>query len=176
MKIRGQTVIDAYQRIYQNIEKKGNGCWDWTGAIRSPNKPYGRLTIGSRADGSRRQIGAHQFSYMTFVGPIPDGMAVCHHCDNPRCVNPTHLFLGTWKDNADDRDRKGRNKAPPTYTGESAPWTKLTDSQIEEIKLSQLSSREAAKKYGVHDSYIRQLRRGVRRIPEAPAKQDGGHD
>lgn len=168
MKIRGQRVIPAIERILSNIAKDENGCWNWTGSVRSAEKPYGRLTIGSRSDGTRRQIGAHQYSYMTFVGPIENGLAVCHHCDNPRCVNPEHLFLGTWKDNADDRDRKGRNSPPPVFRGEDAPWSKYPDALIEEIRSSPLSSIQASKKYGVNASYIRQIRRGARPSPPAP--------
>lgn len=79
---------------------KSDGCWIWTGA--SDQK------AGVRTYGQCRGERAHRASYELHVGPIPDGMWVLHHCDNPPCVNPAHLFLGTVRDNVDDMLRKGR--------------------------------------------------------------------
>lgn len=82
-----------------------NGCWEWQGA--SYTNGYGVFHGTS----------AHRWSYEYHKGTIPKGMLVCHTCDNPPCVNPTHLFLGTTKDNARDRDEKGRGRA--TLTNET---------------------------------------------------------
>ena len=81
-----------------------SGCWIWTGA-RNP-RGYGKMCIGPRA--SVKYIDAHRLSYMLHIGEIPDGHVVMHTCDNPSCVNPAHLKLGTQKDNLADRDAKGR--------------------------------------------------------------------
>ncbi len=80
------------------------GCWLWTAGMRLNG--YGQVKI--------RRVNqlAHRVSYQVHVGPMPEGMCVCHKCDVPCCVNPDHLFLGTQADNMRDRDRKGRCKAP----------------------------------------------------------------
>lgn len=83
-----------------------SGCWQWTGSKDSWG--YGQIRIVSSSGGSKIR-GAHRISFELFKGEIPDGYFVCHTCDNPRCVNPDHLFLGTQTDNMQDRLRKGRN-------------------------------------------------------------------
>lgn len=86
-------------------------CWEWTGAT-DPNG-YGRLAWNDRL------WLAHRVSYTQHVGPIPDGISVCHRCDNPPCCNPAHLFLGTHADNVRDMWAKGRGKTPTTRHGAS---------------------------------------------------------
>jgi hypothetical protein len=78
---------------------KGDGCWEWSGA--RDRGGYGHF---NGAHGNR----AHRFSWILANGPIPAGMLICHRCDNPPCVNPDHLFLGTVLDNHRDMDAKGR--------------------------------------------------------------------
>ena len=80
--------------------KKTNGCWYWKGIVNT--NLYGSFFAGGL------RIPAHRFSYMVYSGEIADGLCVCHKCDNPPCVNPSHLFLGTKRVNAMDRDLKGR--------------------------------------------------------------------
>lgn len=84
--------------ILSNIIKAD--CWEWQGA--KDNKGYG--VVGHR----RRKYKAHRLSYQAFISTPPDSLNVCHKCDNPSCVNPEHLFLGTQKDNAKDMVFKGR--------------------------------------------------------------------
>ena len=87
-------------RFLDRVQKQESGCWVWTGA--NNGLGYGVMRLGLK------QVYAHRFSYEQFVSPIPDGLCICHKCDNPRCVNPDHLFLGTQKDNMQDCSRKGR--------------------------------------------------------------------
>lgn len=124
------------------------GCIEWTGyAIDG----YGSLRI----DG--RQALAHRVSYIESVGPIAPGLCVCHRCDNRRCINPAHLFLGTNRDNIDDMISKGRQRRP---CGEKNPRSKITETQAKEILFSTSPAKTAAKSYGLSPGSIRQIRRG----------------
>jgi len=96
---------EELERFTAKFEKSQTGCWNWTAA--KDGCGYGFIGIKRIKKSLMR---AHRVSYMEFIGPIPDGLLVCHHCDNPGCVNPKHLFLGTHKDNADDMVKKGRWK------------------------------------------------------------------
>lgn len=91
-------------RFYDKfIAGKSNECWEWKGAIN--NVGYGMFR-----ENNDKMVTAHRKSYELHKGEIPKGMCICHSCDNPKCVNPDHLWLGTIKDNIDDMIRKGRNK------------------------------------------------------------------
>lgn len=87
------------------------GCWTWTGS--RVNDTYGCANI------NYKQVLAHRLSYELHHGPIPEDQHVCHRCDNPLCVNPAHLFLGTQKENLADMTAKGRRKAVPGFLGRS---------------------------------------------------------
>ena len=102
---------------------KGPGCWAWTGW--KDNDGYGKFRVG------KTKTPAHRFSYEHHKGPIPDGLLVCHSCDNPECTNPEHLWIGTHKDNIADRDQKGRGNPP---IGERAQAAMLTESQVLDIR------------------------------------------
>lgn len=118
--IRGTT--KERLEYYRQIDPE-TGCWIWTGSVVGGR--YGQTTMG---DG--KPMKAHRVSYLTYVGEIPDGMMVCHKCDNPRCINPEHLFLGSALDNQRDSVVKGRN-ARGSRQGNS----KLTESDVASIRL-----------------------------------------
>lgn len=87
------------ERFWKRVEKTG-GCWLWTGSC-FPNG-YGQFSL------SKTSVGAHRISWLIHNGDIPTGIFVCHHCDNPICIRPDHLFLGTAQDNTRDAATKGR--------------------------------------------------------------------
>jgi hypothetical protein len=90
--------------VFKFIEKMPNGCWEIEPRLRSGRDqfPYGSLNIAGTPELT------HRLAWEATHGPIPDGLFVCHKCDNPPCCNPDHLFLGTHQDNMDDAIRKGR--------------------------------------------------------------------
>lgn len=105
--------MDKRQAYFDKRHRKDpeTGCWLWTGSRVNDN--YGCANI------DYKQLLAHRLSYELHHGPIPDGQKVCHSCDTPLCVNPSHLFLGTQKENLEDMTQKGRRKAVPGFLGRS---------------------------------------------------------
>lgn len=157
MKYCRQKSMEA--RWKKNIsEPDENGCINWLGALDKDG--YGRLMV---YDGSRPR--AHRFSYQKHFGAIPDGMLVCHHCDNPSCVNHEHLFLGTPKQNSADRDKKGR-AAKNNLEGCSMkmlPNSKLSKADVLEIRKlikPRLTLGQIAKMFNVDYSTIYNIKHG----------------
>ncbi|MHB8273075.1 HNH endonuclease [Bradyrhizobium sp.] len=97
-------MIDRFEQKF--IPEPNSGCWLWTAA--TDEHGYGRFRIGSKIDGTRRTAIAPRVSWSIYKGKIPEATNVLHSCDNPYCVNPDHLFLGTQNDNMKDCSAKGR--------------------------------------------------------------------
>lgn len=135
-------------RFWEKVNvKSGSECWEWTGCISGDEKDGG---YGSFVDGARRQVKAHRMAWIITNGNISEGICVCHKCDNRKCCNPEHLFLGTQKDNMIDCSKKNRiNK----MVGELAPMVKLTEVKVNEIrewyKPGRVTMKQLAKDYGV---------------------------
>ncbi len=147
-------------RFWEKVSKLGpDDCWLWTAGRHSGG--YGHLGLGRAGAGN---VKAHRFSYELHHGPIPDGMFVCHSCDNPPCVNPAHLSLGTPADNMRDRKERGRatgGRAKGTVpSGEQSPNAKLTEGMVREILRSTASGASLARRFGVRDTTISRIRSG----------------
>jgi hypothetical protein len=140
------------ERLFSGVEiNQSTGCWEWKGA--KDRKGYASLSI----DG--KQVKAHRQSYMQLVGPIPEGMMICHKCDNPSCINPEHLFAGTALDNSRDCISKGRQKP----IGEKSFTAKLTDSEVLRIRkelASGAQKKHLGKKFGVSARAIFKIANG----------------
>ena len=148
-------------RIFGNTTKNSvSGCWEWNKA-RDP-RGYGATWVDGRKDG------AHRVAWALVNGPIPEGLCVLHHCDNPPCCNPVHLFLGTKRDNAADKVSKGRQPV-----GIAVTTSKLTEEDVAEIRStyrpsqggfhagkSPFSSRGLGRKFGVSYRLVLELVHG----------------
>lgn len=127
------------------------GCWNWTASLDAYG--YGQFKV------EPKNYKAHRFSYENKFGPIPDGLCVLHKCDNRKCVNPSHLFLGTASDNMRDNVSKGRQSKGGLHgraklTDETAKWVK------DLIKYSSLSNSEISQYFGVSGTAIWLVRKG----------------
>jgi hypothetical protein len=146
--------VDPSIRFWAKVAKgREDQCWEWTGGILANG--YG----GIRVDGF--YVRAHRFSWELHFGPIPfapgfHGMCVCHRCDNRRCVNPGHLFLGTNAENSADMRRKGRM---PSLKGEANPLSKLTDADVIDIRTSPLPASEMAARFLISKGNVGVIRR-----------------
>lgn len=151
---KGRKYCGAACLIKSRSPESESGCWVWSGSV--SNGGYGSVRL--TAEGPTRN--AHRLSYETFVGAVPDGQWVLHSCDNRRCVNPAHLFLGTPADNANDMYRKGRGVINPNY-GERHHATSLTRDQVRAILADPRPSEKVAPDYGISGRTVRGLRAGT---------------
>lgn len=149
--------MNLVESFWSKVDRSGS-CWVWTAGLRDG---YGRF----------RNVGAHRFSYELAFGPIPDGLFVCHKCDNRRCVRPEHLFAGTHSDNMRDMYAKGRS-VPPLVArpelrrhGELNAAAKLTDEAVRIIRESYNGGEtqaSLAERFGVDRTTIGLIVRGSR--------------
>lgn len=149
---RGPERRPLTDRFWSKVEKTDT-CWNWTAAKMRDGR--GVVSI----DHTGQKGSAPRVSWELHFGPIPDGIWVLHRCDNPRCVRPDHLFLGTASDNNKDSVRKGRRRISSTK-GEKNPRAKLTVENILYIRNSNIGARVLAKEYGVALGTIYHVRNG----------------
>lgn len=142
---RFEQTLSVRERFEQKFTR-GDGCWEWTAGRHKYG--YGKFSVGHST------VGAHKVAYELYVGLIPQGMHVCHTCDNPPCVRPDHLFLGTAQDNAQDCIRKGRKVV---MADELAPGAKLTAAEVMLIRSmlnAKVPQRDIANRFNVDPSTI----------------------
>jgi hypothetical protein len=133
------------------IEDSNTGCWEAEQTSNGEGYSYGTFRVNKKA----KRIALHRLSYIVFNGEIPDGHCVMHKCDNRKCINPLHLKTGTKKENTQDMIQKGR-------VCRDGKVIKLSRDNIIDIRNSNLSSYELAKKYSVSATHVRRIRRGER--------------
>jgi len=133
------------------VDRRGpDECWEWK---KSLTEGYGNATI------NKTGMRAHRAAWVLTTGEIPDGLWVLHKCDNRKCCNPAHLFLGTRQDNLNDMFAKGRNQR-----GEMCPNAKLTAEKVRSIRAliaNGMGNREIAAVYGVSHATISDIRCGA---------------
>lgn len=150
-------------RFWAKVDRSGgpDACWPWLG---SRNKAGYGICGDDGPDTSRI---AHRNAWVLTNGPIPNGLSVLHHCDNPPCCNPAHHFTGTYLDNARDREAKGRRVSflAPVMPGEANPNAKLTDQAICTIRRERargVPGLELSLRFGVNRPTIYNIAAGRR--------------
>lgn len=162
-KLSNLTEEEKLERLKKNFEQRvirQDNCWGWKGPVDQGGYPV---------MGCRRECGSdrgHRASWLIHKGPIPKGLHVCHACDNPICTNPKHLWIGTFKQNNDDKIRKGRANwvQPPHKVGSQNGGSKLTEEQVKEIKIlleKGLTSPKIGRQYGVSKTTILRIKNGT---------------
>ena len=147
--LRDMSDLDRFA-LHSSQKHDANGCVLWVAAANNP-QGYGRMAVrGVRMTSGRA-------AYELKVGPVPPGLQVLHRCDNPRCVNPEHLFLGTNADNVADKVSKGRQAR---LQGAKHPSVKLTEQQVLSIRSDQRRHSLIAADYAIHRSTVSYIKRG----------------
>lgn len=140
--------MEVKERFWSKVDIKGpDECWNWKAGKNESG--YGHFWL------DQHNVKAHRVSWLLSNGDIPDKMCVCHKCDNPSCINPSHLFLGTNNDNVKDRNKKNRQYRAQ---GERHGRSKLTTAQVIEIRSDARPSKVIAEAYNISNNYVYDLK------------------
>ena len=157
----------AKAKIFNRCRLAESGCWLWTGALHKHG--YGMIGLHGKTRG------AHIWSYELFVGKIPTGLHVLHSCDTRACCNPMHLRVGTNTDNVADRVARGRSR---TGVGERNGLSKLTESDVIDIRNSTATIKSLADKYGIDRTNVECILKGKTwqhvAMPDVPVEKADG--
>lgn len=157
---RGRTVwtVPALIRFWKKVDKRTDGeCWPWLGA-KNNHSGHGHFMLRSKPD--KKLVMAYRFMWMITFGRIPADMCICHRCDNPSCVNPAHLFLGTQADNLRDMREKGRQAV-----GEQCGKHLLTADDVIALRIQAalgVSQTELAQRFNTVQSHVSKIVSGQR--------------
>lgn len=143
-------------RFWEKVQRQDVGCWLWTAARNKDG--YGSFNLGM---GCGTYL-AHRVAWVLSTGEAPNGLEVCHRCDNPACVRPDHLFLGTHTDNVRDCVTKGRLHGHRYESGECHRMAKLTVNDVEAIRIATGTQREIGARYGISQMHVSRIKRGLR--------------
>ncbi len=157
------SLLKLEARFWSKVDVRDEDeCWPWNACMGTSGDSQRRKTVlryGRFGVAPNGTTNAHRVSYVLAVGEVPNGLMVLHHCDNPPCCNPAHLFMGTGKDNATDRETKGRGIAGNR---------KLEDWQVGAIVRAheecELTQRQLADAFGVGQSTINRVLNGVSHV------------
>jgi hypothetical protein len=146
VRVKKRAVVD---RFNEKVNWSSGPCWEWMGS-RDRRSGYGQISVAGKV------LKAHRVSWELHRGPVPGSLCVLHACDNPRCVRPSHLFLGTQLENIADREAKGRNRP---LQGSDNGYSKLTEADVRTIRASRATQEALAYLYGVAQTTISSIRR-----------------
>ena len=148
-RFHGASMEEAFRWHMPGDPPAGGDCWEWSSSRNQYG--YGQIGVGDKIPG------AHVVAYEIFVGPVPNGKLVRHVCDNPPCVSPRHLLVGTHQDNSDDKVARARQ-----VRGQAIPWTHLADTDVIDIRTRHAHGEtqvSLARMFGVSQSRISAITR-----------------
>jgi hypothetical protein len=150
------TVEGFWARVDRSAGEEG--CWLWTGGLN--HHGYGTIKIHGKT------TRAHRLAWELTYSPIPEGMCVCHHCDNPSCVRPDHLFLGTQMDNIQDRHTKGRGSGG-VLLGPDHPQCRVSDDDVRVIRRlfhqDHVAAKDIAARFAIQPGHVWDIAAGRKR-------------
>lgn len=165
----GELDQETLERFWAKVDKSGgeNACWEWMAGIDTGG--YGAFNIGNRRLHTKRKVQSHRLSYLIEHGSIPEGMLVCHRCNNPPCVNPRHLYAGTYKDNVRDAIMAGSQYDIGKQVSQRAFGIRSRANKLSEVNVldiyrlcweGELTLRVIAEEFDISPVTVRYIKRG----------------